>query len=414
MPDKRVDKRVELLKIYSTDQVKKLSDKIQELKQPDKDGNKKLLNPMEVKKFIELYQNCAIEIKHSYDKKKKNKENNTIDKKAMQKLSKDYIALLRYQKRIQKNPEAAKWTIEDFYENSKTKTVTMSASEFASLQTAGAGQSTRFKVNFLIDDEPVEGKKKGDTCIGFFTQGEHKNPHMSNMERFEQKQSEVIRELSEKYPDAKDFLQDIKNDWSAVRNNKTKDMYDLMRNNTDCFGTMYSIEDSKKIIASAIKKANPNRKGTQMAERVLNIDSEEKFAAYKEYVSTMLKEEFAMGVRGTLGIPEAADHGKRNAMTSSLADYFGCGEAFAFSEKMKIQVKDSHGTKTMTGTMMMPAKGVDPAHEGGTSDYSNLSNLDYEESPDVVKNIAQIQFLDYLLGNPDRHLGNLFIQIDKH
>ena len=70
MPDKRVDKRVELLKIYSTDQVKKLSDKIQELKQPDKDGNKKLLDPMKVKKLIELYQNCAIEIKHSYRRNK--------------------------------------------------------------------------------------------------------------------------------------------------------------------------------------------------------------------------------------------------------------------------------------------------------------------------------------------------------
>ncbi|MBP3238526.1 MAG: hypothetical protein J6M24_05480 [Lachnospiraceae bacterium] len=413
MPQNRFDKRVELLKIYSNDQVKKLSDKIQELKKPDKDGNKQILTPEILNQLIELYQNCAIEIKHTYDSKKKKREDNEIDKKALKKMSKDYTALLRYKKRVEKNPEAASWSIMDFYENSKTKTVTMDASEFANLKTAGAGQSTRFKLNFIVDDEPIEGKTKGDACMGFFTQGESKDPNLTNRERLNRKKSELIAKLDEKYPGTREFLLEIDDDWSAVRHNATKNMYDMMRNDSDSFGTTYSISTSKKMIGDAIKKANPGAKGIKMAQKVDNIDTEEKFCAYKEYVSSMLKEEFAMGVRSTLGITESADHGKRNAMTSSLADYFGCGEAFAFSENMRIKVKDSTGTKTMKGTLMMPAKGVDPLGENSTSDYSNVTAMNFEKSTNIVKNIAQIQFLDYLLGNPDRHAGNLFIQIDE-
>ena len=69
----------------------------------------------------------------------------------------------------------------------------------------GAGMNTRLKVSFLVEDEPVEGVKKGDATIGFFTESEP-NFHPHRNEMMKQKAEILKKALSEKYPDAKDFI----------------------------------------------------------------------------------------------------------------------------------------------------------------------------------------------------------------
>ncbi len=113
---------------------------------------------------------------------------------------------------------------------------------------------------------------------------------------------------------------------------------------------------------------------------------------------------------GNGGLPDNSRTDNRNAAMSSVADLLGVPNLIARSRPMK--VIDQNGNE-IEGTFMAKADGMDinrPASNAGYVDETSLENTDGRG----FKAVADLQVLDYICGNVDRHVGNMLYQFDKN
>ena len=99
---------------------------------------------------------------------------------------------------------------------------------------------------------------------------------------------------------------------------------------------------------------------------------------------------------------------RRNSAMSRMADYLGCPDLLARSENVKLKVNG----KTVRGTFMKEAEGWDYRNISAESPFLK-TNIYSAENLNLKKQIADLQILDYLSGNPDRHGGNMFYQFQE-
>ena len=95
---------------------------------------------------------------------------------------------------------------------------------------------------------------------------------------------------------------------------------------------------------------------------------------------------------------------RKNAGMSTVAELLGIGGVVCHARPMKL--KGPNG-EIVDGTFMAMAEGVDPMHpgrDGHLVDYNRLKDSDGR----ALESIADLQVLDYLCGNIDRHGYNLF------
>ena len=100
----------------------------------------------------------------------------------------------------------------------------------------------------------------------------------------------------------------------------------------------------------------------------------------------------------------------RNSAMSAVADMLGVPNLIARSHNMKF--RDNEGN-VVEGTFMDVAKGTDLA--GGTNENAQkLSSKPFEGAgKEGLRQLCDLQVLDYICGNIDRHSGNLVFQLDK-
>ncbi len=113
-------------------------------------------------------------------------------------------------------------------------------------------------------------------------------------------------------------------------------------------------------------------------------------------------------ILGSIGINENARINRRNAAMSKMAELLGCPELIAESENIKIKINGRY----VKGTFMKEAKGEDIRKIGKDSlmlDSTSLGGMNL----DLKKQVATLQILDYLCGNPDRHSGNMLYYFEK-
>ena len=111
------------------------------------------------------------------------------------------------------------------------------------------------------------------------------------------------------------------------------------------------------------------------------------------------------GVRDNLGINPLAKLDKRNAAMSMMAGLLGIDSVVAKSENMRI----IHNGKTYKGTFMEKAKGECIDDFDRRASIVDVLPEEYDKSPELMKSIANLQILDLICGNPDRHDGNYFL-----
>ena len=97
---------------------------------------------------------------------------------------------------------------------------------------------------------------------------------------------------------------------------------------------------------------------------------------------------------------------KKNTGMSIVANMLGVSRVLCHSQSMKI--KDKNG-KIIDGTFTALAEGVDPNNP--TSEARNAGKHSIRDGRGL-EDIADLQVLDYICGNVDRHGGNLFYQFD--
>ena len=100
----------------------------------------------------------------------------------------------------------------------------------------------------------------------------------------------------------------------------------------------------------------------------------------------------------------------RNVAMSDVADLLGVGELICEAHRMKVRDKDGNESE---GIFMAKARGVDPDHPG--PGYQNVRAKDLIEGDAMVlKQLADLQVVDYICGNVDRHGGNMFYIFDEN
>lgn len=114
-------------------------------------------------------------------------------------------------------------------------------------------------------------------------------------------------------------------------------------------------------------------------------------------------------------IPDNARIDSRNSAMSAMADLLGVSHVLARSRPMKLIGKDGSVTE---GTFMAAADGLDlrnlsPEAEGVNAQaFIGSTEKEKELIGKGMKSIADLQVLDYICGNTDRHIGNMLYQID--
>jgi hypothetical protein len=99
----------------------------------------------------------------------------------------------------------------------------------------------------------------------------------------------------------------------------------------------------------------------------------------------------------------------RNAAMSSVAGLLGVSHVIARSTPM--QIIDAKGNK-VNGTFMMEAKGMDPDDLPPEAEKVSLDCANKTDGK-AFKDAADLQVLDYICGNVDRHPANFFLKFDK-
>ena len=132
------------------------------------------------------------------------------------------------------------------------------------------------------------------------------------------------------------------------------------------------------------------------------------FRAYDEWGDKNVGQYLNSGV---LGMEGGARIDNRNSAMSAVAKLLDRPELIAKSVNM--QFVDENG-QTVEGTFMDYAEGVDLAGDDEAFRRVNEDPLNGPGSGKGLRQMADLQVLDYLCGNVDRHPGNLFYKLDKN
>ena len=388
----------------------------------------------EVKNLIALYEACGIAFKKSYDAARKNNQEDKAASyyKLMKKFSKDYSALYKYARKLNNGLEENKQLgIEAFYDNYRTRTVDLGAKSLNDLNKAGSGMSVRYVVPVTVKDEPITGMKEGDEFNGFFTEDVKydKNTSVDKIEKAED--YKISRMIKAKYPEFSRDLKALEDQHSNWYDLAIAFSYSELKDKLRTEPEKLLIDKEKdilmKMLDDAVKQLAEDKKPElegnyyeetfeAFKEAYKDMDNNQKESAVRallEYSSQIIKAEFGRNVLDGIGVDHNAPVGQRNALMSSMADILGCSDSIAFSEKLNVKTLENGKVVTKKGVVMMPAKGIDPASANLKDPYNQLDKSCLENSKGLIKNVASLQFLDYVCGNTDRHAFNFFFQFDK-
>ena len=117
----------------------------------------------------------------------------------------------------------------------------------------------------------------------------------------------------------------------------------------------------------------------------------------------------------TAGILDGSRIDSRNSAMSSVADLLGMSDVIARSRPMKIVIKDdAHPEgKVVEGTFMEECKGIDVNNLPQSAAKYGEQALEGTDGR-AFRQMADLQVLDYICGNVDRHGGNIFYQFDEN
>ena len=397
-------------------------------------SKKKKLGMEDVDKLIKAYEQCAVGLKKAHDAAR-NVYNNRLAEyyqKLMKKFAKDYAALFRYKKHLEKNPaDDKKLTIDGFFDASRTRTISIGGKSLKEMDKVGAGMSARYKIPITIEDEPVEGVDPGETYFGFFTENAAYDDALSDDELPIADDIKIGKMLGEKYPQFADKMKaDLEEGncvWypiAMVLNRSNADS--TIRLNPERLFVLFSHDEILDLIKDYInddQELPENSKNEvckadlfPMIDELKALPAKEKKVAVHalvEYCCNMGKAEFGRDVMKGASIDLHSSVGQRNALMSSMADILGCSEVLAFSEKVNVKAVEDGKVVTKKGVIMMPASGEDSCGFNLKGGFVQMDAASAENSPGLIKSIASLQFLDYICGNTDRHAGNYFYKFNK-
>ena len=300
--------------------------------------------------------------------------------KTLKALSKDYKALLSYEKKINEGKLTAPLTFNDILENSRSKPIIAKGD----ITTAGAGQNTRYVVQ-------TEDKKV------FFTKSERGQSYADDIK-------DLKKRMIDKYGVLAGFLNNSYVTMTAGIITKEKNFDDRHLSNA-----IYSTDENVTYYIGIASK-NSNSPAALLGFSEMSNVIQKKI--FQEYLAERFKIELAHEFKAVEGINPECKQNKRNAAQSMVSDMIGRKDLLAYSENVKLKVPGKSGS--INGTAMDAAKGEDLMHIDSNSNYLKIEEGDVEKSASLKRDIADLQVLDFLVGNPDRHTLNVTYRFDEN
>ena len=131
---------------------------------------------------------------------------------------------------------------------------------------------------------------------------------------------------------------------------------------------------------------------------------------YEKSLTIMKKANMAsMAITPQLGALQEGDElSGRNIASSRVAELLGVGNLLAHSEKMTVQMEG----KDVEGCFMEFAEGVD-IRNGKREALEQINQVRIENSPGFTRDACNLEVLDYLCAQADRHGGNMFLKLSE-
>ena len=285
-------------------------------------------------------------------------------------------------KNIKPNPH---FSLKDQMEEFRYTNVEIKSNELKKL---GAAQSSRIKMTVDINGEEVNG---------VFT----------NMSYFSGKKNieAIFPRMIEKYPKYASFFNSIDVDRFYQKGACSINITSYVGDN----GTPFlDPQRTKRMVNDFLVDASMDRKSRAEAKKYeKEVDF---YNALLDFTSEVGKAAVSVSLnRDAIGMKEGDRIDARNSAMSSVANLLGCPDLIAKSRPLVIY--DEKGKKYQEGTFMEFAKGKDINTIGAVDVMRIMSVQDYG-TPEVKRQIANLQVLDYICGNIDRHAGNMLYNID--
>lgn len=267
--------------------------------------------------------------------------------------------------------------------NARSKILRLDNTE---LQTVGANNSTRIPIEYVDDS--------GVTQQGFFTEGHNVTTNINAMlSLFAKRQLD----RGTRYPDVFKKIMGLEKSTSFTNAN-------LVHRNP---------QTSLRALDLLLSSLNISAAEKQLYMENDDFKTEIK-TFYRRFVKyqTLCEKYSSVNTNATKG---SGIETRNNAMYD-VAGLIGVPSIIAKSESMIVEING----KKVCGTFMATAEGSDMEHpteddpmvkwqmNGGT----NPSATTYDVSPEAIKQLMQMDALDYICGNEDRHPGNMFYKFD--
>lgn len=235
----------------------------------------------------------------------------------------------------------------------------------------------------------------------------------------DKKKQNAIEDINKKYGTQSIFNTHNKNNMAILasvllKNDKIEDM---IHDNFEEYVTRATFKntrnDVKDEFIKTIEEANfSDDDKKELTELIWDMKPGEMLSLL-EYMEDSHKIDNVADINNTLGINTKSKLDKRNSAMSMVADLLGRKDLLASAQTL--QIKDPETGKIISGTFMEKANGVDreSAEKEDLEKFNELTPEKIENSLQLKKDIADMQIIDWIGGNPDRNYHNIFYKFDE-
>ena len=284
-------------------------------------------------------------------------------------------------KNIKPNPH---FSLKDQMEDFRYMNVEIKSNELKKL---GAAQSSRTKMTVDINGKNVNG---------VFTNKSFYNG--------KERVGELLPRMAEKYPKYASFFKSIDLD-NFYKNGA---VYINFTNYFTDKGEFVAPEQKRRAVSNLMIDSNMTRAARNEANKYKN--EPDFYNACVDFATEMSKLNVSISLnRNVIGMKDGDRIDSRNSAMSGVANLIGCPDVIAKARPLVIY--DDKGHKYDEGTFMEFAKGRDINTIPPVDVLRTLSSDDFD-TPEAKRQVANLQVLDYICGNIDRHAGNMLYNID--
>lgn len=359
--------------------LKNLVDKLDEYNVLDKNGEYKALNSKEEYQEIQTLFDKTLEGYEKYNKLPFN-ENDPIDKirhKLADDVRNDFLtpAYVEYQHvDITKNI-----SLREAMENFRSKPIKVTDDE---MKQVGGNLSSRTKLTLDFDGQKVDG---------VFTP--------TSTFRSNESYTNLLEDIAKRYPRYAEYFRSLNNEEGFAASARIS-VGDFVTNGAFYQDTLAEFEEQGFVPDASLDLFHQYYREPEFVSAYSEFARKFEPLSISEVVNKM-----------TLQLEDGDNIDKRNSAMSGMAHLLNKDDSLAKSRPITIE-REVNGQKVLVeGTFMEFAKGKDPGNLP-IKDMMRETPVENYDTPEAKQSMANLQIIDYLCGNVDRHAGNIFYNFD--